>query len=172
MSVMRLWRPLPVKNEIAVSVAMEKNQVGTQKNTEEQNKATIRQYFELHNQQDLQKIEKMVTSGHRFYFSGMPPMDWNGHKQFLTSMFNAFPDIHFTIEDILAEGDKVAFRLALTGTHKGTFQGVSPTGKKVAFGGTAIGTIVDGKLDENRAHADMVGLMQQLGAIPSPASGL
>lgn len=168
MSVMRLWRPLLVKNEIAVTVAMEKNQVGTQKNTEEeQNKAMIRQYFELHNQQDLQKIEKMVTPGHRFYFSGMPPMDWNGHKQFLTSMFNAFPDIHFAIEDILAEGDKVAFRLSLTGTHKGTFQGVSPTGKKVVFGGTAIGTIVDGKLAENRAHADIVGLMQQLGAIPA-----
>lgn len=136
----------------------------------EQNKAMIRQYFELHNQKDLQKIESMVTPKHRFYFSGTPPMDWNGHKQFLTSMFNAFPDLHFTIEDILAEGDKVAFRLALTGTHKGTFQGIPPTGRKISFGGTAIGTIVDGKLEENRAHADIKGLMQQLGAIPARAN--
>src|SRR5688572_29166322 len=130
---------------------MEKNHVGRPKNTEEeQNKAMIRQYFELHNQKYLQKIGKLVTANHRFYFSGMPPMDWNGHKQFLTLMFNAFPDLHFTIEDILAEGDKVAFRLALTGTHKGVFQGIPASGKKITFGGTAIGTIVEGKLEENK----------------------
>ena len=88
----------------------------------EQNKAMIRQYFELHNQKDLQKIEKLVTSKHRFYFSGMPPMDWNGHKQFLTSMFNAFPDLHFKVEDILTEGDKVAYCLTVSGTHKESFE--------------------------------------------------
>ena len=97
-------------------------------------------------------------------------MDWNGHKQFLASMFNAFPDLHFTIEDILAEGDKVAFRLAVTGTHSGAFQGIPATGKKITFGGTGIGMIVDGKLEENRAHADIMGLMQQLGAVPAPAN--
>ena len=133
---------------------------------EEQNKAMIHQYFELHNQKDLQKIEKLVPSNHRFYFSGMPPMDWNGHKQFLTTLFNAFPDIHFAIEDILAKGNKVAFRLALTGTHKGVFQGIPPTGNKISFGGTGIATIVDSKVEENRAHADIMGLMQQLGAVP------
>ncbi|HZD36722.1 MAG TPA: ester cyclase [Nitrososphaeraceae archaeon] len=138
-----------------------------QKNGEEdQNKAMIRQYFELHSQKDLQKIEKLWPPNHRFYFSGMPPMDWNGHKQFLTALFNAFPDIHFAIEDILAEDNKVAFRLAVTGTHKGEFQGIPPTGKKISFGGTGIGTIIDGKLEENRAHADIMGLMQQLGAVP------
>jgi predicted ester cyclase len=146
---------------------MEKNYVERPKYTEEeQNKAMIGQYFELHNQKDLQKIEELVSSKHSFYFSGMPPMDWNGHKQFLTALFNAFPDLHFAIEDILAEGNKVAFRLAVTGTHSGVFQGILPTGKKISFGGTAIGTIVDGKLEENRAHADIMGLMQQLGAIP------
>ena len=71
----------------------------------------------------------------------------------------------------MAEGDKVAFRLAVSGTHSGVFQGIPPTGKKISFGGTAIGTIVDGKLEENRAHADIMGLMQQLGAIPhAPAN--
>jgi hypothetical protein len=151
---------------------MEKTISEDQKNSEEeQNKAMIRQYFELHNQKDLQKIEELVSSKHSFYFSGMPPMDWNGHKQFLTALFNAFPDLHFAIEDILAEGNKVAFRLAVTGTHSGVFQGIPSTGKKISFGGTAIGTIVDGKLEENRAHADIMGLMQQLGAIPhAPAN--
>jgi predicted ester cyclase len=150
---------------------METKYVGEPKNTEEErNKAMIHQYFEHNSKKDLQKIEKLWTPKHRFYFSGMPPMDWNGHKQFLTALFNAFPDIHFAIEDILAEGDKVAFRLAVTGTHSGVFQGIPPTGKKVSFGGTGIGTIVDGKLEENRAHADIMGLMQQLGAMPAPSN--
>lgn len=140
--------------------------VDQKNNKEEQNKAMIRQYFELHSQKDLQKIEKLWPPNHRFYFSGMPPMERNGHKQFLTTLFSAFPDIHFAIEDILAEGNKVAFRLALTGTHKGEFQGIPPTGKKISFGGTGIGTIIDDKLEENRAHADIMGLMQQLGAVP------
>jgi hypothetical protein len=62
--------------------------------------------------------------------------------------------------------------LAVTGIHKGEFQGIPPTGKKISFGGTGIGTIIDGKLEENRAHADIMGLMQQLGAIPpAPANG-
>lgn len=97
-------------------------------------------------------------------------MDWIGHKQFLTGLFNAFPDIHFAIEDILGEGNKVAFRLALTGTHSGVFQGTPPTGKKISFGGTGIATIVDGKVAVNKAHADLIGLMQQLGAIPTAAN--
>lgn len=170
MSVLRLRQPLLVKNEHNVSIVMETKHVGKTTSKEEQSKEMIHQYFEFHNQKDLQKIEKLVTPGHRFYFSGMPPMDWNGHKRFLTALFDAFPDIHFTIEDVIAEGDKVAFRLALTGTHEGVFQGVPRTGKKVSFGGTAIGIIVDGKLEENRAHADLLGLMRQLGAIPSPAN--
>jgi steroid delta-isomerase-like uncharacterized protein len=150
---------------------MEKTMSEDQKNSEEeQNKAVIRQYFELHSQKDLQKIEKLWPPNHRFYFSGMPPIDWDGHKHFLTALFNAFPDIHFAIEDILAEGNKVAFRLALTGTHKGEFQGVPPTGKKISFGGTGIGTIIDGKVEENRAPVDIMGLMQQLGAVPAPAN--
>lgn len=65
----------------------------------------------------------------------------------------------------------MAFRLAVTGTHEGVFQGIPRTGKKVSFGATAIATVVDGKVEENRVHADIMGLMQQLGAIPAPSNG-
>ena len=65
----------------------------------------------------------------------MPAMDWNGHKQFIIAITNAFPDVHHEIIDMVAEGeDKVADRFNITGTHKGELQGIPPTGKKVSFG--------------------------------------
>jgi predicted ester cyclase len=133
----------------------------------EQNKQVVRQVFESYNQQDMEKAEKLVSPKHVFFFPGAPPMDWNGHKQFIVGLSKTFPDLHFKIEDVLAEGDKVAYRLTVSGTHKGEFQGIQPTGKKVSFTSTGIANIVDGKVAEDRVDADVMGLMQQLGVIPT-----
>ena len=94
-------------------------------------------------------------------------MDWNRTKQFFASFWSAFPDLSAKIEEMVAEGDKVAIRVINTGTHKGEFQGVLPTGKKVSFGGRDFITLRDGKIVEQRASVDMMELMQQIGAIPS-----
>lgn len=95
-------------------------------------------------------------------------MDWNGHKQFIIAVTNAFPDIHHDIVDLVAEGeDKVAVRFDATGTHKEEFQGIPPTGKKVSFGGMNFFTVIDGKVAEEWVIVDMLGLMQQIGAIPA-----
>jgi predicted ester cyclase len=135
---------------------------------EEQNKQVVRQVFEFYNQQDIEKVEKFFSpKQHIFHFPGVPPMDWNSHKQFIIGLSKAFPDLHFKVEDILAEGDKVAYRLTVTGTHKGEFQGIRPTDKKVSFSSTGISNIVDGKVAEDWVEADVMGLMQQIGAIPS-----
>jgi steroid delta-isomerase-like uncharacterized protein len=99
-------------------------------------------------------------------------MDWNGHKQFIVAVTNAFPDVHHDIVDTVAEGeDKVAIRVINTGTHKGEFQGIPPTGKRVSFGGMQFSTIINGKITELWGSEDVMGLMQQIGAIPatSPA---
>jgi steroid delta-isomerase-like uncharacterized protein len=136
----------------------------------EQNKQVVRQVFESYNQQDMEKAEKLFSpKQHVFHFPGAPPMDWNSHKQFIVGLSKAFPDLHFKIEDIVAEGDKVAYRLTVSGTHKGEFQGIPPTDKKVSFSSTGISNIVDGKVEEDWVDADTMGLMQQLGAIPSSA---
>ena len=139
----------------------------------EQNKQVVRQVFEFYNQQDIEKAEKLFSPKHIFHFPGAPPMDWNSHKQFIVGLSKAFPDLHFKVEDILAEGDKVAYRLTVSGTHKGEFQGIPPTNKKVSFTSTGISNIVDGKVAEDWVDADTMGLMQQIGAIPSsaPSSG-
>src|SRR5215218_8985313 len=98
----------------------------------------------------------------------MPPIDWNRNKKkFLDHFAKAFPDLHRNIVDIVAEGDKVAVSVNVTGTYKGEFQGIPPTGKQVSFTAMDILTIIDGKITEEWATADMMGLMQQIGAIPA-----
>ena len=137
--------------------------------TPEQNKQLVRQVFESYNQQDMENAENLFSPKHIFHFPGAPPMDWNSHKQFILGLSKAFPDLHFKIEDIVAEGDKVAYRLTVSGTHKGEFQGIPPTDKKVSFSSTGISNIVDGKIMEDWVDADTMGLMQQIGAIPANA---
>ena len=102
---------------------------------EEQNKQVVRQVFEFYNQQEIEKVEKLFSPKHVFHFPGAPPMDWNSHKQFIIGLSKAFSDLHFKVEDILAEGDKVAYRLTVTGTHKGEFQGIYrlPTRKSLSL---------------------------------------
>ena len=94
-------------------------------------------------------------------------MDWNGHKQLLAALINAFPDFHHKLEDVVVEGNKVAVRFTITCTHRGEFQGIPPTGKQVSIGGMDFLTIVDGKITEEWVSVDMMGWMQQLGAIPA-----
>ena len=83
-------------------------------------------------------------------------------------MAAAFPDIQTTIEDLIAEGDKVVKRYTIRGTHRGEFQGIPPTGKEVAFSSIEIDRMVDGKVSEHWFEMDLLGLMGQLGAIPDP----
>jgi steroid delta-isomerase-like uncharacterized protein len=141
--------------------------VGT---AEEQNKQLVRQFFEAFDRHVPERMDQLVSStNYSFHFSGMPPMDWNGHKQFIVAVTNAFPDIHHDIVDMVAEGeDKVAVRFDATGTHKGEFQGIPPTSKKVSFGGMNFFTIINGKVAEEWVIVDTMGLMQQIGAISAP----
>jgi steroid delta-isomerase-like uncharacterized protein len=142
-----------------------------QEQQQQENKQVVRQFFEAFDRHDTERIGQLVSStNYSFHFSGMPPMDWNGHKQFIVAVTNAFPDVHHDIVDMIAEGeDKVAIRFDVTGTHKGEFQGMPPTGKKVSFGGMEFFTIINGKIAEIWVSIDMMRLMQQVGAIPADA---
>jgi steroid delta-isomerase-like uncharacterized protein len=131
----------------------------------------VRQYIEAFNRQDTERLGQLVSSTNQsFQFSGMhfSSMDWNRTQQFFAAFWTAFPDLSAKIEEMVAEGDKVAIRIINTGTHKGEFQGVPPTGKKVSFGGRDFLTLSDGKIIEQQAGVDMMELMQQIGAIPAP----
>lgn len=134
------------------------------------NKDVAYQFFEAYNQQDIERMGQSVSgsnNNYSFHLPGMPSMDWNGHKQLLAALINAFPDFHHTLEDVVAEGNKVAVRFTITCTHRGEFQGIPPTEKQISIGGTDFLTIVDGKITKEWVSVDMMGWMQQLGVIPT-----
>ncbi len=89
------------------------------------------------------------------------------HKEEITAFLGAFPDLHVTVEDLIAEGDKIVGRVTLTGTHLGELMGIPATGKKVSFSEILIVRISNGKVVELSEVADTMSMMQQLGVIPS-----
>ena len=91
-----------------------------------------------------------------------------GLKQFVTMIRSALPDLRITLEDDIAEGDKVVSRWRAQGTHQGELMGSAPTGNEVAITGITIHRIEDGKIVEEWENWDALGLMQQIGAVPSP----
>ncbi len=96
------------------------------------------------------------------------PNDREGIKMLTIMLRSAFPDFKATIDDILAEGDKVVIRMTWSGTQKGEFLGVPATSKRVSFGVIDIVRITNGKFVEHWGLMDSMSLMQQLGAIPAP----
>jgi steroid delta-isomerase-like uncharacterized protein len=82
-------------------------------------------------------------------------------------MHAAFPDMHWVVEEMVAEGDKVFTRFTWTGTHRGPFLGVPATGKSVTVKGVVIDELAGGKMSRSRILMDSLGMMQQLGVIPS-----
>ncbi len=141
--------------------------MGSIEEQEQKNKDMAYQFFEAFDRQDTERMGQLVSnSKYSFHLPGMPTLDWNGHKQLISAITNAFPDFHHKLEDMVAEGNRVAVRFTITGTHQGEFQSIPPTGKQVSFDGTDFLTIVDGKIAEEWVIVDVMGLMQQLGAIP------
>ena len=80
----------------------------------------------------------------------------------------AFPDLHFTVEDLIAEGDKVVARLTASGAQQGVFMGISPTGKRTTVTAIDIIRIAGGKFVEHWLEMDTLGLLHQLGVVPAP----
>jgi len=94
------------------------------------------------------------------------PAGMEGQRQVFSMYTTAFPDTHFTVGDMIAEGDRVVARLSVSATQHGAFMGLPPTGKHVRFTGIDIIRIAGGKLVEHWGEMDMLGLLQQLGVVP------
>ncbi len=88
------------------------------------------------------------------------------NRQFIASMRLAFPDLHYTVEDEIGEGDKVVVRYRFEGTHRGPFQGAPATGQKVSYTGILIFRFANGKIAEQWTEADLLSFLQQLGVVP------
>jgi steroid delta-isomerase-like uncharacterized protein len=105
------------------------------------------------------------------HFSGMPPIDIAMHRVFGLATYDAFSDLRRPVEDLVAEGDKVVARWTSVGTHDGPFQGIPPTGKTVTTSGITVFRLRDGKIVEEWSESDMLGMLQQVGALPAPGQG-
>ena len=93
--------------------------------------------------------------------------DREGIKQFIRIIRDAFPDIKLTIEDLIAEGDKVVERVTATGTHTGEFMGITPTSKQITIPIVTINRFIGNKIVERWSISDQLGMMHQLGVISS-----
>jgi steroid delta-isomerase-like uncharacterized protein len=132
----------------------------------EENKAIVRNYIQaVWNEGDMQTVDDVVVPDFVQHV-GMVNQGREGIHRFFAMVRAAFPDIRNTADEVLADGDKVYVRSTITGTHRGTFFGVPPTGKAVNFTAMNIIRLHDGQLVENWGEQDLAGLMRQLGAMP------
>ena len=138
-------------------------------NMMENNKAVIRKFLEeVINQNRMDRATDMVAED----FVELDPLPGQrqgreGLKEVLGMMRAAFPDIHWMVEEMVAEEDKVVTRFTWTGTHRGSFLGIPATGKSVSVKGVVIDQLAGGKMSASRMLMDSLGMMQQLGVIPS-----
>ena len=134
------------------------------------NKNLNLRWIQAFNERDWSAESACRTPDYKAHMSGAPgPLDSAGWMGFLSAFTLALPDAHISVESSLAEEDVVASRWTITGTHRGEFQGVPATGKQVTITGIDFSHIVDGKIAEHWAQFDVLGMMQQIGAIPAPA---
>lgn len=134
----------------------------------EENKALVRRGYEELNNRNLAQLYENFAIDSVFHAPGGREMRGLEHmKQLVTRLLSAFPDYYETIDDMVAEGDKVVARVRWTGTHQGEYMGIAPTGKQVTYTAITVYRIADGKIVETWQEGNRLGLMQQLGVIPS-----
>lgn len=138
--------------------------------TTEENKAQFRRsYEEVLNQGDVSVVDELIAPD--FLNHAAPPGRDRGPESMrwlATMLRTAFPDLRFTIEELVAEGDMVAGRLTMSGTHEGPLTGMPPTGRAVRQDHMHFVRYRDGKAVEHWGVRDDLGMMQQMGAIPEP----
>ena len=136
----------------------------------EQNKVTFRRWIEEGwNEGNLSVVDELYPP--RYVSHSFPPAfppDREGLKQFVTAFRTAFPDLRFTLDDMVGEGEKVIARFGATGTHRGEFMGIPATGKSIRVGGFLQARFEDGKWAEDWVGWDQLGMLQQLGVVPTP----
>ena len=136
---------------------------------QEQNKSLVRRVFEEGINQNKQGVfDELIALSYVNHDIPAPAPGLQGFKMVIGMFLAAFPDMRVTIEEELAEGSKVITRGYFTGTHQGDFQGIPPTGKQIKVKYIDIWLVENGKLMENWVRLDELGLMQQLGVIPTP----
>jgi steroid delta-isomerase-like uncharacterized protein len=138
----------------------------------ERNKAVVRRFIEeVQNKKNMDVFDELNAED--FVNLSAPPgmpADREGGKIYLGGFLSAFPDSQVTVDDMIAEGDRVATKKTFTGTHTGEFMGLAPTGNRVTLQYVDILRLRDGRIIEHWLSMDQLSFMQQLGAIPQMGS--
>lgn len=135
----------------------------------EDNKATVRRFRDALNAGDVGAAMSVFAQDAVIHLSGAPgPLNPEAFKQFGGAFLAAFPDGEATVEDVIAEGDKVVSRLTFRGTHTADLMGMPPTGQTVAVSELTIDRIADGRIVESWRLFDQAAMMRQLGAVEEP----
>jgi steroid delta-isomerase-like uncharacterized protein len=127
------------------------------------NKRSVGKLFETFNQGDLGPVDELVGPE---YVGAQGDKGPAGFKAVVVGLRTAFPDLRYTVDDIVAEGDQVAVRWHWTGTHQGPFRTFSATGKAVSNTGAGIFRLRDGKIVAAALETDRLGFLEQIGAVP------
>lgn len=138
-----------------------------------ENRALIRRYYEeLWNAWNLGVADEIISPEITFRGSlAVTVRGLQGFKEYVLLVRNAFPDFHNTIEEMIAEGDRVAARLTYRATHRGELMGIAPTGREVTYAGAAHFQIRAGKIVAGWVLGDTLGLMRQLGVVSAQGPG-
>jgi steroid delta-isomerase-like uncharacterized protein len=135
----------------------------------EENKALVRRYLAAVDGRDGATLDAVLAPDYRYHVPGQPgPLDRAGHARFVAVFQAAFPDLTHTVEDQVAEGDRVVTRSTNRGTHRGELMGLPPTGRSFTGTGINLVRVADGRIAEEWVVFDALGMLQQLGAIPAP----
>lgn len=135
------------------------------------NKSLVRRmYEEVWNGRRLEVARELISPSHAVQVtdaadSGVGP---EAYVRDVTEFVNAFPDLKFTVLDMIAENDKVVVFWNIAGTHQGEFRGIAATGKNISVDGITINQLANGKIMDSYVSVDMWGMMRQLGAVPAP----
>jgi predicted ester cyclase len=130
--------------------------------------ALIHRLLEESDSHKGQLPQELFAPDYVYHFPGSPePLPFQGHVQMARMFYAAFPDLRHTVEDQIAEGDKVVTRITIRGTHQGELMGIPPTGRQIAVSALSIDRISDGKIAEEWVNSDVLGMLQQLGVAPA-----
>ena len=131
----------------------------------EENKALIRFFFEASVDEVLAKVDELMAPDF-VYHTLEGDLDREAYKQINLAVLAAFPDLQYTLDDLIVEGDKSAARWTMTGTHQAEFNGIPATNKTIALTGVSVDRIKDGKFIETWMFYDSMSMLAQLGVMP------
>ena len=138
----------------------------------EQNKALVRRAYEGFNDGNVNILDEVFAPDYVAHFPGTEPVEGrDAAKQLVGAFMEAFPDLQFTIEDQIAEGDKVVTRWTAAGMHTATGPDNTTSDRQVTFSGIDVHRVVGGKIAEHAGISDNLGVLQQLGGVPALSEG-